>query len=125
MFKFALIVGAGGFVGSITRYLLSKLVQEASQSAFPYGTLIVNISGCLLIGFILGIAEKSTWMSPELRMFLMVGICGGYTTFSTFAAENLNMMRDGQFYYILIYTSLSVLTCLIAVYLGHLASKII
>ena len=125
MVKYALIIGTGGFIGSVARYLISKIVQEASLSSFPYGTFVVNITGCLLIGLIIGIAEKGTWLSPEWRLFLMVGICGGFTTFSTFAAENLNMMRDGQFFYVIIYTILSLLTGLIAVYFGHSVTKLL
>ncbi len=124
MIKYALIIGTGGFVGSVARYLVSKFVQEASLSSFPYGTFIVNIIGCLLIGIILGIAEKGTWMTPEWRLFLSVGLCGGFTTFSTFASENLNMMRDGQVYYVLIYTTISVLIGFTAVFTGYMTSKL-
>ena len=112
-------------MGSVARYFISKFVQETSFSSFPFGTFVVNIIGCLLIGFIIGIAEKGTWMTPEWRLFLMVGLCGGFTTFSTFASENLGMLRDGQFNYVLIYTTMSVLIGFTAVFIGHIASKIL
>ncbi|MFO7657366.1 MAG: fluoride efflux transporter CrcB [Bacteroidales bacterium] len=124
MLKYALIIGTGGFIGSISRYLVSRLVQDNFHSNFPLGTFVVNISGCLLIGLIVGIAEKSTWMSPEWRLFLMVGLCGGFTTFSTFAAENFSLMRDGQYFQVLLYTGFSVFFGFIAVFLGHMFTKL-
>jgi fluoride exporter len=125
MLKIILLIGAGGFLGSIARYLLSKSVQQLFLSSFPFGTFIVNSTGCFLIGIIFGLAEKGTWMIPEYRLFLTVGLCGGFTTFSTFAFEGFTLLRDGQFFYFVLYSALSVLAGLAFLYFGHLITKII
>lgn len=124
MFRILLIIGAGGFLGSVSRYLLSRYVQQAVLSPFPYGTFWVNIAGCFLIGLFYGLSERSGLMSDDLRLFLTVGFCGGFTTFSTFANENLTFLRDGAFLYFAAYTSLSVFLGLAAVYFGNLATKL-
>ena len=95
MIKNLLLIGAGGFVGSIARYFVSRLNAHIEFLAIPVGTLLVNVLGSLLIGFLTGIAEKSPIMTVELRMLLMVGLCGGFTTFSSFTGENLMLMRNG------------------------------
>lgn len=82
--------------------------------------MIVNIAGCLLIGVIFGISERSDILSPEVRMFLTVGFCGGFTTFSAFAYENIAMLKDGNFLYFSLYTGLSVFLGLLAVNMGNL-----
>jgi CrcB protein len=125
MLKTILIIGSGGFLGSISRYLLAKFVQESALSSFPWGTFFVNVLGCFLIGLFYGLAEKGTLFTPGTRLFLTVGFCGGFTTFSTFAHENLALMRDGAFSLFLLYTGLSIFLGLIAVYLGHLITKIL
>jgi len=125
MFRLILIVGAGGFLGTVSRFLASRYVQNNILSAFPYGTFFVNIVGCLLIGIFFGLSEKGDILSSEWRMFLTVGFCGGFTTFSTFANENLALLRDGNFFYFALYTSLSVFLGLIATYFGNLITKIL
>ena len=124
MIKYILLIGTGGFIGSVLRFYISKLFQNIAFSSFPYGTFTVNVLGCLLIGIIFGIAEKGTWLSPEWRMFLTVGLCGGFTTFSTFSSENFQLLRDGQLLYVFLYTSLSILLGFMAVYLGYVISKL-
>lgn len=123
MLKLVFIIGTGGFIGSVLRFYISKFVQEAFFSNYPYGTFFVNISGCLLIGLISGIAEKGIWMAPEWRLFLTVGLCGGFTTFSTFSSESFQLLRDGQLIYALMYASFSLLTCLAAVFAGYIITK--
>lgn len=75
---------------------LTRWVQGSTSSSFPYGTLAVNLLGCLTIGMLYGLFDRHGWMGPELRAFLVVGFCGGFTTFSTFALENFAMLRDGN-----------------------------
>jgi len=123
--KTLLFIGLGGFLGSIARYLLAKSVQTGILSSFPYGTLTVNILGCLIIGLIYGMLEKGILIAPEVRLFLTVGICGGFTTFSTFSSESFFMIRDGKITYFIIYTFISIMFCLLAVFAGHLFSKLV
>jgi CrcB protein len=124
MIKTLLLVGAGGFLGSISRFLASRFMQNNYPSAFPFGTLFVNITGCFLLGLIYGISERSSLFNPGWKLFLTVGFCGGFTTFSTFANENLAMLRDGDFFHFLLYTGLSVFLGIAATFLGVLITKI-
>jgi fluoride exporter len=90
-----LLVGSGGFLGSIARYVLGGLVLHATGAPrFPYGTLVVNATGCLAIGVIAGLAERASLFTPATRLFLMTGILGGYTTFSAFAYETVFLARE-------------------------------
>lgn len=124
MIRTLLIIGTGGFLGSISRFLASRYVQNNISTAFPFGTFFVNITGCFLIGFIYGLSEKSTLFSSGWKMFLTVGFCGGFTTFSTFANENLALLRDGNFFYFFVYTGLSVFLGIIATFLGVMLTKL-
>lgn len=116
--KVLLIVGSGGFLGSISRYLVSLLVQKHIDSSFPLGTMLVNIIGCFFIGIIYALSEQSEVLSPEWRTFLAVGFCGGFTTFSSFAYENFAMLSLQDFLFSSLYIGLSLILGLIAVYLG-------
>jgi fluoride exporter len=124
MFRTLLLIGTGGFLGSISRFLASRFVQNNLQSAFPFGTFFVNITGCLLIGVIYGFSDRSSLLTPGWKMFLTAGFCGGFTTFSTFANENLALLRDGAFFHFFIYTILSVILGIGATFIGVLLTKI-
>ena len=90
-----LLVGAGGFLGAVSRYYLSGLVLQATAaSRFPWGTLVVNVTGCAAIGIVAGFAEMQHAFSPSWRLFLMTGVLGGYTTFSAFAYETYFLGRE-------------------------------
>lgn len=118
------IVGIGGFVGSVLRYLVSGWVQESSgSSTFPYGTLTVNAAGCLLIGFLGGLAETRQLFDPELRLFLFIGVLGGFTTFSTFGYETVNLLREAQFIAAASNILLQVLAGVGAAFLGFFLSR--
>jgi fluoride exporter len=125
MFKTLLLIGTGGFLGSISRFLASKFVQETIPSTFPFGTFFVNITGCFLIGLIYGLIERDSLFSQGWKLFLTVGFCGGFTTFSTFANENLALLRDGDLFHFFIYTGLSVFLGIGATFIGVLITKII
>jgi CrcB protein len=124
MIKTLLLVGTGGFLGSVSRFLASRFMQNNFPSAFPFGTFFVNISGCFLIGLIYGLSERSTLLTSGWKLFLAVGFCGGFTTFSAFANENLALLRDGEFFQFMLYTGLSVILGIVATFTGVLITKI-
>ena len=119
-----LFIGTGSFIGGVSRYYISKLLQESIFFTLPIGTFTVNIVGSFLIGFFFGLSEK-TVVDPEWRLLLTTGFCGSFTTFSTFANENLTYLRDGQFMHFISYTTLSMLFGLVAVYLGRIIVKLV
>ena len=91
------LIAIGGAIGSVARSLLSTFVLRATGSLFPAGTFVVNVVGCAVFGVIVGAAEQRFVLSPESRAFLLVGVLGGFTTFSSYAFESFGLMRDGQF----------------------------
>lgn len=123
--KQLLYVGLGGFIGSIARYGVSKLNLYWHFLSIPMGTLTVNVLGSFLIGILVGISQKSDLLSADLRLFLMVGVCGGFTTFSSFSNENFMLMQNGQFLTALIYTGSSILFGFAAVYLGYIFTNLL
>ncbi|HOI01010.1 MAG TPA: fluoride efflux transporter CrcB [Bacteroidales bacterium] len=125
MIKTLIIIGSGGFLGSIGRFLLSRFVQINWPYYFPWGTLMVNVSGCLLIGILFGLSERSVAISGDWKAFLAIGFCGGFTTFSTFSQESLTLFRDSAYLLFFSYIGLSVVLCLSATLLGMLLIKII
>jgi fluoride exporter len=125
MLRNLLLIGTGGFIGSIARYLVSKLNLTISIFSIPVGTLTVNVLGSLVIGFLAGMSEKTTILSTEARLFLMVGICGGFTTFSSFTLENLTLMHNGLVLQVLIYSAASLILGFAAVYAGYVLSYLL
>jgi len=119
-----LLVGGGGFIGSIGRYLLGGWAHSLfPRATFPLGTLLVNVCGCLLIGLVAGLIEIKQMFGPEVRLFVLIGLLGGFTTFSTFSYETLAMLRDGQFLRALGNVMLQVVLCLVAAWLGYLLAR--
>ncbi|MDP4263799.1 MAG: fluoride efflux transporter CrcB [Bacteroidota bacterium] len=123
MIRNILLAGLGGGIGSVARYLCQKWFNETYPHPFPWGTFVVNLLGCFLIGIIYGASEKSTVLSPQTRLFLATGFCGGFTTFSTFAFENMNLLRTGDTTYLLLYTMGSVLLGILGVFAGTAIMK--
>lgn len=119
MIKHILLIGSGGFIGSVARYYVSRINLLPAFLSIPVGTLIVNITGSLIIGLLMGISERSAILTTEARLFLMVGLCGGYTTFSSFTMENLSLLHNGQIFQLLLYTALSILLGFLAVWIGY------
>lgn len=112
-------VGSGGFAGAIGRYLLSGWVHRLLPAAqFPWGTLAVNVAGCLLIGLLAGLADVRQLFSPEARLFLLIGCLGGFTTFSTFGYETLALAREAETLKALANIALHLGAGLAAVWLG-------
>lgn len=116
--KILFLIGAGGFLGSISRYLLHKVISENYPGIFPVGTLVVNLLGCLLIGIIYGLAAKANILSHEMRMLLAVGFCGSFTTFSTFAYEKLYLLQGNALLQAVIYALLSIIMGVSLVFVG-------
>jgi len=117
MIKNLALVFIGGGAGSSLRFLLTHYLNKA-PNAIPYGTLIANISGSLLIGIILGVAIKNDLLTSNTTIFLAMGFCGGYTTFSTFAYENQVFLKNGDFSLFALYTLGSIALGVAAVFLG-------
>src|SRR6187455_1929124 len=117
MIKYILIVFIGGGTGSVLRYLTSVLTNKYFTSGFPLATFLVNIIGCLIIGFVTGLYLKNSMTNPDTKLLLVAGFCGGFTTFSAFAQENINLLQTNQISMAVIYTTLSVITGLAFVWL--------
>ena len=119
-------IGLGSALGGMLRYGLAEWVMSLASKAFPLGTLLVNISGSFLIGAFAAVAQPSTgwWGSEHGRAFLMAGICGGYTTFSAFSLQTLQLVRDGHWPAAGWNVLLSVVLCLVAVWLGFRAGEL-
>ena len=118
-----LIAGAGGFLGTCGRYLVSRLTAGWTISPFPIGTFLVNMIGCLLIGLLFGLAQRSNILSQHLNTLLITGFCGGFTTFSTFCNEGLALMRGDHFVLAALYASASLFIGLLAVQAGTIMGK--
>jgi CrcB protein len=118
MLRTLLIVGFGGFLGSILRYLVQVFVEKGLTSTFPWGTFVANMVGSFIIGIVFAFAEKGNVMSSEWRIFLAVGICGGFTTFSSFAYNNLNLLKEHSYGQLLWNIGGSLVLGILAVYLG-------
>ena len=115
--RLLLLVGTGSFIGGVGRYLLSTFIQAKTPSGFPYGTLMVNLLGCLLIGVLFGLFER-TEVTTETRLLLVTGVLGGFTTFSAFSGETFNLIRAGHFTIALTYVLISVVAGVILTFAG-------
>jgi len=120
-----LCIGAGGAVGTIMRFWLSGVVARSFGERFPMGTLVINVTGSFVIGLFATVAgpEGRMMARPLTRQVFMIGVCGGYTTFSSFSLQTLNLARDGQWGYALLNIGLSLLLCLGGVWLGFLLGE--
>lgn len=118
--KEVLLVGAGGFAGSVLRYLSGLGAQRVlTESLLPYGTFSVNIVGCFAIGLLAGLADSRQVLSPEARLILMVGLLGGFTTYSTFGYDSLAIIKNTGFGAAAVYIGLHIVMGVAAVWLGH------
>ncbi len=118
-----LFVGIGGFLGAITRYSVALWLGQKWGRTFPFGTFVVNITGCLLIGFLMPLLTERLLVNPQLRLLLTVGFLGAYTTFSTFAYETGALLQDGEWLFTVLNVVLSVLVGFVALKLGEMAAK--
>jgi len=116
--KTILIVFAGSGLGGVARYGMQTWIFRIYPFTFPLGTFVVNILGCFLIGLFYALSEKGNLLTPEWRLALTTGFCGGFTTFSTFAYENMSLLRTGDYLFFGLYILASVVLGIAAVYLG-------
>lgn len=123
MFKSMLIAGLGGFAGTCLRFLTGKLCQHFAHSPFPWGTLTVNMAGCLLIGILFGLAERHNILSPGANVLLITGFCGGFTTFSTFADDLWLMLQQRHTLYLGLYLGASLILGVLLVWLGRMLAR--
>lgn len=123
--KAFLIVAIGSGVGGALRYGMQLLLQRFYPSVFPLATLSVNVIGCFLIGVFFSLAEKNTLVSPEIKLLLITGFCGGFTTFSAFSIDNISLLNSGHHLYFYLYMAGSVLMGIAATLLGMYLGQII
>ena len=116
MIKNILLIGLGGGIGSMWRYTVSLLLVNKS---FPVATLLINISGSFIIGLVAAYALKNEWFAANWKLFLATGICGGFTTFSAFSLENLQLLQQGKYLWALFYIATSIVLGLIATFFGY------
>ena len=119
-----LLIALGGAAGSALRYFLGGVVQRTSSSGFPIGTMFVNVSGCFLIGILVR-QFMNMQLSPEMRALLIVGFCGGFTTFSTFSAETIGLIEGGEYARASMYVATSVGLCLLATLGGMMTMRLV
>ncbi len=123
MIKQLLLVGIGGGIGSMLRFLVSVVTSRFAQGTFPLSTLLVNLSGCFLIGILVGLFAQPPYSDNNIKSLLITGFCGGYTTFSTFANENIVLIENQQIPMAIGYTLLSVVLGISLVWIGMWASQ--
>lgn len=121
-----LLVGLGGFAGAVARYSLGGWILHHTLSAkFPWSTFTVNAAGCLVMGLLSGVIERLDWFTPQLRLLLLAGLLGGFTTFSAFGLETVYLLRRGEPWIALTYTLASVLVCIAALWIGLKAIELL
>ena len=120
-----IFVSAGAAIGCSLRYVISSYIQRHISVIFPYGTLVVNVVGTFILGIIMFYLNEKELIGNEFRLFLTVGFCGGFTTFSTFSYETLTLFRDSEFGLAIYNVLLNVVLCLVGIYLSYLISKLI
>lgn len=118
------IIGLGGFIGAVLRYIISGIFYDYYGDKFPYGTLAVNIIGCFFLGFFITIAEGKFIVSPQMRSFIAIGLLGAFTTFSTFSFETLVLLQEELYVSAFLNILISVIVGLFAVWLGIVLAKL-
>ena len=118
-------IALGGALGSVARYALAGVVQRYTSPYFPYGTFVVNVTGCLVFGLIFGLTEQRFAISPAMRAFLLIGVLGGFTTFSSYTFESFQLIRDAEVFRATVNVAGQVMLGLVFFWVGYLANKLI
>jgi len=114
-----LLVGLGGFAGAVARYSLGGwILHHTLEGKFPWSTFAVNVLGCLVMGILSGFIERLDWFAPPLRLLLLTGLLGGFTTFSAFGLETVYLLRRGEVWLAAAYALASVIVCVVALWIG-------
>ena len=121
--KTIFLIGLGGGLGSIFRYLISVYLMAKTTTIFPIGTFFVNLAGCFLIGLIYGLAVRESWLSEDLRFLLATGFCGGFTTFSTFSFESFELLKLGEYNTVVLYIGGSIVLGILLASVGFWLGK--
>lgn len=119
MLRTFFFIGVGSFAGGVFRYACSRFVQTHFDTVLPWGTLVVNVSGCFMLGLLYGLFERNFFVSNDLRLLLTVGLCGGFTTFSTFMHENYALLDERNMTWAVLYSMLSLGLGLLCTHCGH------
>ena len=125
MVRLLLLIGIGGFAGSILRFVIQQASDKYFSSSLPIGIFLVNIVGSFLIGIIFGLALEKNVLSDELRLMLATGFCGGFTTFSAFSFDNLKLLQNSEYMHLLLYSGGSVVLGILATFLGIILIKMV
>ncbi len=120
-----IFISFGAALGGALRYWLSNSVYKFLPFSFPYGTLAVNVIGSFILGIIIFVFDEKELLNSQLKIFLTIGFCGGFTTFSTFSLESFNLLRDSQYFLAALNIVLNILFCIAGVFLAYIVSKII
>jgi CrcB protein len=121
--KIIFTVALGGGIGSMLRYLLQRAVADTTTAQFPFGTFVVNLTGCLLIGLFWGMADRGSALNENWKLFLITGLCGGFTTFSAYSQDAINLLREGRFNFFFLYAGGTLVAGLLLTWLGYLLTK--
>jgi fluoride exporter len=125
MFRLLLLIGIGGFTGSILRFVIQQATDRFFTTSLPVGIFLINIMGSLMIGVIFGLALEKNVLSDEMRVMLATGFCGGFTTFSAFSFDNLKLLQNSEYMHLILYSGGSVLLGILATFTGILIVKFI
>ena len=125
MIRLLLLIGIGGFTGSILRFVIQQATDRYLSSTLPIGIFLVNIISSFMIGIIFGLALEKNVLSDEMRLMLATGFCGGFTTFSAFSFDNLKLLQNSEYAHLILYSGGSVLLGILATFLGIALIKVI
>lgn len=123
MLKKIFLVGIGGGIGSVLRFVVSLLIVRIRFSIFPLTTFVVNLLGCFFVGILVGLSLKNNWLDENVKIFFITGFCGGFTTFSSFSLENFQLYQAGNYRTLVLYILINIIVGCAAVLLGYILTE--